>query len=136
MGYRHIEFVEKVLTGYGGGKQRLSHVAQVHSVEECRLAIETCRSDGKTLSLVGANCSFGDQVLNEGGVVLDLTPMNAIEWWNPLTGRICVQAGVRIADILRITLLDGWCLPAIPGSLAGIPAMSVPSVAVSSKITQ
>jgi decaprenylphospho-beta-D-ribofuranose 2-oxidase len=118
MSHRQIEFVETIITGYGGVQQGLVPVAKMRSVEECRFAIEKCRRDGKTIALMGASCSFGDQVLNEGGIVLDLTPMNAIESWDPLTGRICAQAGVRIADILRITLLDGWSLPAIPGSLA------------------
>jgi decaprenylphospho-beta-D-ribofuranose 2-oxidase len=118
MSHDQLEFVDTLLTGYGGGRHARARVARVRTIEEGRLAIKKCRREGMTIALLGANCSLGDQVLNEGGVVLDLTLMNAIESWDPLTGRICVQAGVRIADILRITLLDGWSLPAIPGSLA------------------
>jgi decaprenylphospho-beta-D-ribofuranose 2-oxidase len=113
-----LEFVDTLLRGYGGGQHARAQVARVRTVEDCRNAINKCRMEGKTIALLGANCSLGDQILNRDGAVLDLTLMDEIESWNPETGKICVQSGVRIANILQLTLPDGWTLPAIPGSLA------------------
>lgn len=113
-----LEFIDTEISGYAAVQRSRSLVAAVTSVDDCRSAFDYCREHGYSIGLLGGGRSYGDQILNSSGVVLNLAAMNRVESWNPETGRLRVQAGARMTDLLQLTLPSGWVLPSVPGSLA------------------
>src|SRR3954471_22859829 len=62
----------------------------------------------------GATGNYGQCVPMEGGVVLDMAAMNAIEWQKP--GKIRVQGGAKLWDIDAATRPNGWELRMHPST--------------------
>ena len=62
----------------------------------------------------GATGNYGQCVPLEGGVVLDMAAMNAIEWQKP--GWLRVQAGAKLWDIDAATRPNGWELRMHPST--------------------
>ena len=51
-----------------------------------------------------------------GGVVLSLERLNAVRSFEPLVWRMCVEAGVRTADVRRLARENGLLFPPDPGA--------------------
>lgn len=64
----------------------------------------------------GAGRSQGDVCLNEKGTLLDVQSLNRFVDWNSQEGRLVCEAGVTLADVLKLVLPDGWFLPVTPGT--------------------
>jgi hypothetical protein len=62
----------------------------------------------------GATGNYGQCVPIEGGVVLDMSAMNLIEWQKP--GKIRVQAGAKLSDIDAATRPNGFELRMHPST--------------------
>lgn len=58
--------------------------------------------------------NYGQCVPLEGGVILDMTAMNAIKWYKP--GLVCVEAGAKLAAIDKQTRSIGWELRMVPST--------------------
>ena len=58
--------------------------------------------------------NYGQCVPLAGGVILDLSRMNAIRWVKP--GRACVEPGAKLAAIDRETQKTGWELRMAPST--------------------
>ena len=69
------------------------------------------------MALRGSGRSYGDANVGSEGIVLDLTRMNRIIAWDPVTGVIDAQAGVTIEDLWRYCLEDGWWPPVVTGTM-------------------
>src|SRR5664279_1773153 len=104
MGHQSLEFVETEMSGYAAVQRSRALVAAVKSIDDCRSTFEFCRKNGYTIALLGGGRSYGDQILNSAGVVLNLAALDRVEEWNAETGRLRVQAGARITEVLRLTL--------------------------------
>ncbi|MGH8129865.1 MAG: FAD-binding oxidoreductase, partial [Steroidobacteraceae bacterium] len=65
----------------------------------------------------GNGRSYSDVCLNEGGYLLDTRAMDRFMTFDRDAGRICCEAGVLLADIVRLTVPQGWFLPVTPGTL-------------------
>ncbi|GIV54741.1 MAG: FAD-linked oxidase [Candidatus Kapaibacterium sp.] len=63
----------------------------------------------------GYGSSYGDICLPTGKAVL-CTGLNRIRWFNNQTGIICAEAGVRLGDLVAVTISQGWTLPVLPGT--------------------
>lgn len=50
-----------------------------------------------------------------GARSLDATAFNRIVAFDPATGRVVVEAGIRLGDLYRFTVPRGWLLPIMPG---------------------
>lgn len=111
-------FVETEISGFAAVQRSRALVATVRSIDDCVSAFEYCRKNGYSIALLGGGRSYGDQILNSAGVVLNLAALDRVVDWNPETGRLHIQAGARITEVLRLTLPYGWVLPSVPGSLA------------------
>jgi len=94
-----------------------SLVSYPFSVEECFDSITYAKKNNLTIIPVGSCYTFGDMILNEGNIVLNTSGMNRILSWDKLTGIIVVEPGVKVADILLISLPENWVLSSIPGGL-------------------
>lgn len=62
----------------------------------------------------GLGRSYGDSSLGER--MLDLTGLDAFVAFDDATGRLTVEAGVSLSEILTVLLPRGWFLPVTPGT--------------------
>jgi FAD/FMN-containing dehydrogenase len=58
--------------------------------------------------------NYGQAMPLEGGVILDMSFMNQVEWFTP--GIAAVQPGVKLADIDRLTRPTGWEIRMAPST--------------------
>jgi FAD/FMN-containing dehydrogenase len=65
----------------------------------------------------GNGRSYSDVCLNDGGVLLDTRGLDRFIDFDRETGVICCEAGVLLADIVRLAVPQGWFLPVTPGTL-------------------
>ena len=65
----------------------------------------------------GHGCSFGDQATLTDGVVVDTRNLDKILNYDKKKRKIVVEAGVRLSDILTLTLKDDLFFQSIPGGL-------------------
>jgi len=71
--------------------------------------------DGKVLCQ-GLARSYGDACLNDGGTLLDTTGLDRFIAFDEATGILRCEAGVSLAEILRVFVPRGWFLPVLPGT--------------------
>ena len=93
-----------------------------HPVLDCRVArLRRCEELGdllarnRTLIARGNGRSYGDAALNPG-LTLSMLAMDRLQAFDPDTGRLTCQAGVRLSDILATFVPRGWFPPVVPGT--------------------
>jgi FAD/FMN-containing dehydrogenase len=64
----------------------------------------------------GNGRSYGDSCLSDGGTLLDARGLDRFLAFDPATGRLRCEAGVRLAEILDLAVPRGWTLPVTPGT--------------------
>ena len=64
----------------------------------------------------GYGRSYGDSCLNEDGVYLDMTHLNRFIAFDEQVGLLRCEAGVSLAEILKLIVPRGWFLPVSPGT--------------------
>ena len=64
----------------------------------------------------GLGRSYGDVCLNNGGTLLDATPMARILSFDATRGILECEGGASIDQILRLIVPQGWFLPVTPGT--------------------
>lgn len=64
----------------------------------------------------GLGRSYGDSCLNEGGILLDATPLNRFISFDTQKGVIRCEGGTSLAEVLKIAVPAGWFLPVTPGT--------------------
>jgi FAD/FMN-containing dehydrogenase len=85
-----------------------------HEAEVLQIA-RACVKRRIPLTVRGAGTgNYGQAVPLEGGVILDMTRMNAVKWVKP--GLACVEPGAKLAAIDRITRPEGWELRMAPST--------------------
>jgi FAD/FMN-containing dehydrogenase len=60
--------------------------------------------------------SYGDSCLNDGGALLDVAGLNRFIDFNESQGVLRCEAGVTLAEILRLVIPKGWFVPVLPGT--------------------
>ncbi|MFQ5823237.1 MAG: FAD-dependent oxidoreductase [bacterium] len=60
--------------------------------------------------------SYGDVCLNDGGILLDTEPLSRFIAFDNKHGIIRCEAGVTLAEILKLIVPSGWFLPVTPGT--------------------
>ncbi len=71
---------------------------------------------GTSLLPFGNGRSYGDSCLNSGGVLLDAASLDRFIAFDDVSGLLTAEAGVTLADILRLVVPHGWFLPVSPGT--------------------
>ena len=89
-------------------------VAYPVDAQQCREALDFCRANGLAICPRGSGRSYGDAILNDEQVLLDMSRMNNILAFDQDSGRVTVEAGTRIIDILREYHHLGFTVPASP----------------------
>ncbi len=64
----------------------------------------------------GNGRSYGDACLNPTQGVIDARGLDRFIEWDADSGRLICEAGVLLADIIRLLLPQGWFLPVVPGT--------------------
>jgi FAD/FMN-containing dehydrogenase len=64
----------------------------------------------------GNGRSYGDSCLNPGGALLQTRSLDRFIHFDRDTGVLACEAGVLLADILRLVVPAGWFLPVVPGT--------------------
>jgi FAD/FMN-containing dehydrogenase len=90
------------------------HVVKVFWADQLPNLLQ--RAESASLLPYGQGRSYGDSCLNQGRDLLDCSPMNRILDFDWETGRIRVEAGISLGDLLKIIVPQGWFLPVTPGT--------------------
>jgi len=72
--------------------------------------------EGASVLPYGNGRSYGDVCLNRGGLVFDTRALDRFIRFDTETGLLRCEAGVLLADILRLVVPQGWFLPVSPGT--------------------
>lgn len=97
----------------GRGTTR-SLVARPQNEVDCRRVIEFCKEHHLSICPRGSGRSYGDAILNDRNVLLDMSRMNRILEFDRDTGLVRVEAGARIIDIFAAYHHLGFYVPASP----------------------
>lgn len=73
-------------------------------------------TSNETVLPYGLGRSYGDSCLNNGGALLDVSPLNRFIRFDQDQGVLTAEAGVALADILELIVPRGWFLPVTPGT--------------------
>lgn len=68
------------------------------------------------ITVRGAGASYSDAALNDGGTVALTTDQPKLLTWDKDRGRLDVDAGVTLGQVLAFCLPQGWSLPVLPGT--------------------
>lgn len=93
-------------------KARHKQVVPVYWKDEI---VDLHKLDGSVLPF-GYGRSYGDSCLNDGGLLLDVTPLRRLIAFDEQAGLLRCEAGVMLADILEVIVPRGWFLPVTPGT--------------------
>ena len=117
------------LSGFGMACTGQSWNVRIQSEAQLADVFRGVTQAGGSINLRGGGASYGDANINSNQVVVDCTPMNKIESWDPETGIIRVQAGVTVEQVWRHVITDGYWLPVVSGTMtptiAGALAMNI-----------
>ena len=97
-----------------GGYPRVHH-RQVHQIHWRHEPIHFENLDQPVLPF-GYGRSYGDSCLNEGGELLLTKSLNRFIAFDEQRGILECEAGISLADILKIFVPRGWFLPVTPGT--------------------
>lgn len=64
----------------------------------------------------GLRRSYGDSCLNGGGAMIDMTGLDHFVSFDRATGLLVAEAGVSLAEILKLVVPAGFFLPVTPGT--------------------
>ncbi|MCV2865582.1 FAD-binding oxidoreductase [Albidovulum sediminicola] len=82
---------------------------------ERRRALEAILADG-LVPAMGMRRSYGDAALNSGGRAIEMTRLDRLIGFDPVTGELEAEAGVQIGHLAAIFAPRGWLPPVMPGT--------------------
>ncbi len=105
------------LENFGHSLSAPAYVLNVHTSEEIHATFAYAKKSGLTVAARGAGRSYNDAALNGGGIILDMSGMNAITHWDKQSGLITAQPGVTLEQLWHKVEPDGWWLPVVSGTM-------------------
>lgn len=90
-------------------------VVRPTSEAEVLTVAKACVAAKIPLTVRGAGTgNYGQCIPLEGGIILDLSRLNAVKWVRP--GMACVEAGAKLAAIDKVTRPEGWEIRMYPST--------------------
>ena len=99
---------------YVGTGDTRALVACPHSINECQEIMAFCRKHGLSICPRGSGRSYGDAILNDQNVILDMSKINRVIEVDGENGTVTVEPGVRLVDVYQQVHHLGWTIPASP----------------------
>ena len=123
-----IEKAREIL-GWGMVQRCRAEVRRPRDAGELEALLAEARRRGLRVGLRGSGMSYGDASLADGALLLELGEMNRLLDWDPETGVLRAEPGLRLHDVWRHVLAAGWWPPVVSGtqftSLGGAVAMNI-----------
>lgn len=91
-----------------------SLIAHPKTVDDCLEVMTFCRKNKLSLCPRGSGRSYGDAILNDRNVILDMSAMNRIIDFDESQGIVIVEPGARLVDVFHEVHHLGWTIPASP----------------------
>jgi decaprenylphospho-beta-D-ribofuranose 2-oxidase len=111
-----VDHLEKVY-GWGGAVSAAGYVYRPSTLEQLTEVFDIARSTKRKVTLRGAGRSYGDASIGAENIVLDLTRMNRVLEWDPVSGVITCEPGVTIRQLWQYVIQDGWWPTVVPGTM-------------------
>ncbi len=105
------------LENFGHSLSASSYLIKPNIPEEIYEAFQLAKKMGVTVSARGAGRSYNDAALNGGGIILDMSGMNAITRWDKSAGLITAQPGTTLEQLWQKVEPDGWWPPVVSGTM-------------------
>ncbi len=119
------EYVE----GWGMTSGRHARVFRPRDVEEVQRCFALAREEGRSLTLRGTGCSYGDASAPTAGHVLDLTAMNRVLSIDSERAEADLEGGVTIEQLWKEVLPRGFWPKVVSGTMyptvAGAAGMNI-----------
>ncbi len=113
-----IPWNDEFVRGWGMAVGGPSRVLRPETKEQVADAFADVRARNGSIALRGSGCSYGDAAICSGGHVLDLSRMNRILDFDPLTGVARCEPGVTIRDLWRTSIQYGFWPKVVSGTMA------------------
>jgi FAD/FMN-containing dehydrogenase len=88
----------------------------VHDIQRLRSRYDPFPPVTSSALPFGNGRSYGDSCLNDGGTLLLTRALDRFIHFDRDNGVLACESGVLLAEILKIALPAGWCLPVVPGT--------------------
>jgi decaprenylphospho-beta-D-ribofuranose 2-oxidase len=119
-----LPLVPRALTGFGRTSPTVAHVLSTPDVELIAAAVRrVADADSNSPSYLrrgivarGLGRSYGDHSCNGGGIVVDMTALNAVHSISSDTAVADVDAGVSLDQLMKAALPFGLWVPVLPGT--------------------
>ncbi|MFM8268748.1 MAG: FAD-dependent oxidoreductase, partial [Pseudomonadota bacterium] len=72
--------------------------------------------ENESILAFGEGRSYGDSCLNAGGAILQTRGMNRFILFDRENGVLRCEAGIRLDEILKLSIPQGWFIPVSPGT--------------------
>src|SRR5258706_1527499 len=105
------------LENFGHSLKAFCYRIQIKRSEDIYEAFQLAKKLGLTVTARGTGISYNDVSLNSGGIVLDMTGMNQIQEWDPVTGLVRCESGVTLEQLWKHVEPDGWWPPVVSGTM-------------------
>ena len=91
-------------------------VARPSFCDDLDRLIEDGTRDPNRLLACGLRRSYGDSCINDGGAMIDMTALDRFVGFDRDNGFLIAEAGVSLAEILKLVIPAGYFLPVTPGT--------------------
>lgn len=107
-----------VLSGWGRSTRTVARTVRPGSAAHLADVVGTIGVESPVRGAIarGLGRSYGDQATNAGGLVLDVTAIDAVPDTVPPDGVVTVGGGAALDDVIRTVVAQGWFVPVIPGT--------------------
>jgi decaprenylphospho-beta-D-ribofuranose 2-oxidase len=119
-----LPLVPRALTGFGRTSPTVAHVLSTPDVELIATAVRRVADASASspsylrrgIVARGLGRSYGDHSCNGGGIVVDMTALNAVHSISSDTAVADVDAGVSLDQLMKAALPFGLWVPVLPGT--------------------
>ncbi|HEY5023489.1 MAG TPA: FAD-binding oxidoreductase [Acidimicrobiales bacterium] len=106
----------RALTGWGRTAPSACDVISARTGEDVDRALSSAAADGRSVVARGLARSYGDAAQVAGGVVVDVTGLDAVLEADLDRGVVRVGAGTSLDALMRAFVPRGWFVPVTPGT--------------------